>query len=57
MFCKANPANDIIQVMDIREIRLGQYGLDSSAWGQGPVTCSCEHSNEISDSIKCENIV
>jgi hypothetical protein len=29
-----------------------EFGLDSSGSGERPVADSCEHSNEISDSIK-----
>jgi hypothetical protein len=38
--------------MDLREIRWGRCGLDSSGSGYGPVAGSCEHSNELTGSIK-----
>jgi hypothetical protein len=31
---------------------MGGCGLDSSGSGKGPATSSCEHSNELADSIK-----
>jgi hypothetical protein len=31
---------------------VGRCGRDSSGSGQGPMEGSCEHGNEISDSIK-----
>jgi len=31
---------------------LGRYRLDSSGSGQGTMAGPCEHSNELSDSIK-----
>jgi hypothetical protein len=37
--------------MNLREIRVGRCGLDTSS-GHGPVAGSCEHSNEQSGSIK-----
>jgi hypothetical protein len=38
--------------MDIRENRIGWYGLDSSGFGQGPVEDFLEHGDEPSVSIK-----
>jgi hypothetical protein len=32
---------------------MGRCGLDASGSGEGPVTGSCEHSNEPSGSVKC----
>jgi hypothetical protein len=37
--------------MDLRE-RMGGYGWDSSSLGQEPVVGCCEHSNELSCSIR-----
>jgi hypothetical protein len=36
--------------MDLKQIACG---LDPSGSGQGPMAGSCEHSNELSGSIKC----
>jgi hypothetical protein len=33
------------------------YGLDLSGTGQKPVESSCEHGNELSNSIKCWEIL
>jgi hypothetical protein len=41
---------DIIK-MHLRETEWG-YGLNSSGSGWRPVTCSCEHGNELLDSIQ-----
>jgi len=44
---------DIITKMDLREIRRGGRGMDSSNPGQGQVSGSCEHGNEPSGLITC----
>jgi hypothetical protein len=43
--------------VNLREIKMGSYGLDSSASGCGPVEASCERGNEPSGSIKCWEIL
>jgi hypothetical protein len=39
--------------IDLREIRMGWYILDSSGSGQTPVEGSYEQANKLLDSIKC----
>jgi hypothetical protein len=43
--------------MDLKRNRIGEYGVDSSGSGQGPVVSSCEHGNEPSGSIKYWEII
>jgi hypothetical protein len=43
--------------MDLREISWEVCGLDSSGSGWGPVTGSCEHSNELSGSLNGEEFL
>jgi hypothetical protein len=43
--------------MDLREVRVGRSGLDSSGSGYGPGAGCCEHGNEYSGSINCRNFL
>jgi hypothetical protein len=45
--------DNILIKMDLRGIRRGGRGMDSSDPGQGQVSGSCEHGNEHSGLIKC----
>jgi hypothetical protein len=42
---------------DLGVIGMDQCGLDASGSGQGPVTGSCEHGNEILGPTKCEEFL
>jgi hypothetical protein len=43
--------------MDLRKVGWDWHGLDRSGSGQGQVVGSCECSDELSSSIKCEEFL
>jgi hypothetical protein len=52
IWCERTRSQDNIK-MNLAEICCG---LDSSGFGQGPVTCSCEYNKELSNSEKRQGI-